>query len=108
MDNKLENDRDGLLPEEYPEDVCHEEHQAHVGREALGILGPADVSVLRNVRNHPAEHHGTGGDPGYQAVEYGHDLVEHLVLHDYRRLALCTRRRGATSAGRHQLRGAKG
>lgn len=92
-----------MLPEEYPEDVCHQEHQAHVGGEALCILGPADVSVLGDVGHHPAEHHGTGGDPRHQAVKHGHDLVEHLIFHDQR--PHCTPKdREGMSAGRHQLR----
>ena len=40
-------------PEEYPQDVCHQENQAHIGGEPLCVLGPADVSVLGDVGTTP-------------------------------------------------------
>lgn len=71
-----------LLPEQYPEDVSHQQDQAHVGREALCVLGPADVSVLGDVGHHSTEHHSTSSDPRHQRVKHGHHLLEHLIFHD--------------------------
>lgn len=70
-----------LLPKKYPQDVCHQEDQAHIGGEPLRVLGPADVPVLGDVGHHTTEHHGTSGDPQNQAVKHGHDLLEHLIFH---------------------------
>ena len=67
-------------PEQYPQNIGHQEDQTHVDGEALGVLRPADVSVLGDVRHHPSEHHGTRGDPRHQPVEHIHHLLEHLIF----------------------------
>lgn len=72
---------DPAVPEQDSQDVGHQQHQAHVGGEALRVLGPVDVSVLRDVGHHPAEHDGTRGDPRHQRAEHGHNMLERLILH---------------------------
>lgn len=67
--------------EEYPQDVCHQEDQAHIGGEALCILRAADVSVLGDVGHHPTKHHGTSSHPRHQRVDHGHNLVKHFIFH---------------------------
>lgn len=70
-----------VSPEEYPQDVSHQQDQAHIGGEPLCILGPADVPVLRDVRYQPTKHHGPGCDPRNQVVKHGHNLLKHLIFH---------------------------
>lgn len=86
----MSGDPDGgprvCLPEEYPQDVGHQEDQTHVRGEALRVLGPADVPVLGHVGHQPAEHHGPGRDPRHQVLKHGHDLVERLIVHVQLRL----------------------
>lgn len=81
--------------EEYPEDVSHQKDQAHICGEALSVLGPADVSVLRDVGHQSPENHGTSSHPSYQAVKHGHNLIKHLILH----LQMTPRRCEVTSPG---------
>lgn len=70
-----------LLPKKYPQDVRHQQDQAHIGGEPLCVLGPADVPVLGDVGHHATKHHGTSGDPQNQAVKHGHNLLQHLIFH---------------------------
>lgn len=69
------------LPEEDAQDICHKKDKTHIGGEALGVLRPPDVSVLGDVRHHPAEDHRTGGDPQHQLVKDVHKLLKHLIFH---------------------------
>lgn len=85
-----------LIPKEDPQDVGHQQDQAHVGREPLCVLGPADVPVLGDVGHHPAEHHGPGGDPRHQAVKHAHDLLKRLIFH-VRMLSTATQPRSDVS-----------
>lgn len=63
-----------MLPEEDTKDVCYQQDQTHVAGEALSILRPADVPVLRDVGQHPSEHHESTGDPRDQLLKHGHSL----------------------------------
>lgn len=70
-----------LDTEQYPQDVRDQQHQAHVGGEALGVLRPPDVSVLGHVGHHAAEHHGPRRAPRHQLLHRAQQPLQAGHLH---------------------------
>lgn len=73
----------GHQPEEDAQDVGDEQHQADPGGEALAVVAPLDVLVLRHVRQGSAEDHEAGRQPGQQRPGALHalSLEHHLGIH---------------------------
>lgn len=51
------------LPEEYTEDIGHQQNQTDPGGEALCVGGFLNFLILGDVRDDASDHHETGGDP---------------------------------------------